>query len=90
MTQFESSESSAAVSKSENETHVDVHVLDEQSDFELDMERYWTRDLGTNRRRCDPDQRTIHNVRFTGLDRSAQQTAHGTRRPNRRVGISYR
>ena len=41
MTQFESSESSAAVSKSENETHVDVHVFDEQSDFELDMERYW-------------------------------------------------
>ena len=41
MTQFESSESSAAVSKSENETHGDVHVLDEQSDFELDMERYW-------------------------------------------------
>ena len=41
MTQFESSESSTAVSKSENETHVDVHVFDEQSDVEVDMERYW-------------------------------------------------
>ena len=41
MTQSESSQSSAAVSKLETETHVDVHVLDEQSDFELDMDRYW-------------------------------------------------
>ena len=29
------------MSKSENETHVDVHVFDEQSDVEVDMERYW-------------------------------------------------
>ena len=41
MTQSESSQSPAAVSKLETETHVDVHVLDEQSDFELDMDRYW-------------------------------------------------
>ena len=41
MTQSESSQSPAAVSKLEPETDVDVHVLDEQSDFELDMDRYW-------------------------------------------------
>lgn len=40
MTPSESSESSATASKSETETHLDVHVSDEQSDFELDMERY--------------------------------------------------
>ena len=41
MTQSESSESAATASKSETETHLDVHVLDEQSDVELDVERYW-------------------------------------------------
>ncbi len=41
MTQPESSESAAAASKPETETHLNVHVLDEQSDVELDMERYW-------------------------------------------------
>ena len=41
MTQPESSKSAAAASKPETETHLNVHVLDEQSDVELDMERYW-------------------------------------------------
>jgi len=41
VTQSESSESAATASKSETETHLDVHVLDEQSDVELDVERYW-------------------------------------------------
>jgi len=41
VTQSESSESAAPASKSETETHLDVHVLDEQSDVELDVERYW-------------------------------------------------
>ena len=41
MTQSESSESAATASKSETETHLAVHVLDEQSDVELDVERYW-------------------------------------------------
>ena len=40
MTHFESSESTTTQPKSAQQTHPDVHVFNEQNDFELDTERY--------------------------------------------------